>query len=81
MRSVAGGAATGRELKLQSQDSANRSFMTGCSAWRDAPEHHPMSAYDAFVLAVAGANGGLFYYAIARRERLYAWAKARARRR
>jgi len=40
-----------------------------------------MSAYDAFVLAIAGANGGLLYYVIARRERVYAWVKARAGRR
>ena len=39
-----------------------------------------MSAYELFVLAVAGANGGLFYWAIARRERVYAWIKARTRR-
>jgi hypothetical protein len=38
-----------------------------------------MSAYDLFVLAIAGANGGLFYYAIARRERLLAWVKSRRR--
>jgi hypothetical protein len=37
-----------------------------------------MSAYDLFVLAIAGANGGMLYYAIARRERLLAWVKARA---
>ena len=36
-----------------------------------------MSAYDLFVLAVAGANGGMLYYVIARRERLLAWVKAR----
>ncbi len=36
-----------------------------------------MTAYDAFVLAVAGANGGLIYWCIARRQRLYAWIKAR----
>lgn len=40
-----------------------------------------MSAYDVFVLAIAGANGGLLYYAIARRERILAWVKARTRRR
>jgi hypothetical protein len=38
-----------------------------------------MTAYDLFVLAIAGANGGLFYYAIARRERLLAWVKGRKR--
>lgn len=37
-----------------------------------------MSAYDLLVLAIAGANGGMFYYVIARRERLLAWVKARA---
>jgi hypothetical protein len=38
-----------------------------------------MTAYDLFVLAIAGANGGLFYYAIARRQRLFAWVKSRKR--
>jgi hypothetical protein len=38
-----------------------------------------MSAWDLFVLAVAGANGGLFYWAIARRHRMLAWIKARRR--
>ena len=40
-----------------------------------------MTAYDLFVLAIAGANGGLAYWAIARRQRLYAWVKARSSRR
>ncbi len=40
-----------------------------------------MSAYDLFVLAVAGANGGMLYYAIRRREQVYAWIKVKARRR
>ena len=40
-----------------------------------------MNAYDLFVLAIAGANGGLAYWAIARRQRIYAWVKARSRRR
>lgn len=39
-----------------------------------------MSAYDLFVLAVAGANGGLIYWVISRRQRVLAWIKARARR-
>jgi hypothetical protein len=38
-----------------------------------------MTAYDYLVLAIAGANGGLFYYAIARRQKLLAWIKARRR--
>lgn len=38
-----------------------------------------MSAYDLFVLAIAGANGGLFYYALRRRGRVFAWIKARRR--
>jgi len=38
-----------------------------------------MSAYDAFVLAVAGANGGLLYWAISRRQRVLAWIKAKRR--
>lgn len=40
-----------------------------------------MSAYELIVLAIAGANGGMFYYAIRRRERVFAWIKVRARRR
>lgn len=39
-----------------------------------------MSAYEMFVLAIAGANGGMFYYALRRRERVFAWVKAKARR-
>jgi hypothetical protein len=39
-----------------------------------------MSAYDAFVLAIAGANGGLLYWAISRRQRVLAWIKAKRRR-
>lgn len=38
-----------------------------------------MTAYDFFVLAVAGANGGLFYWAISRRQQVYAWIRARRR--
>jgi hypothetical protein len=38
-----------------------------------------MSAWDLFILAIAGANGGLFYWAIARRQRVLAWIKARRR--
>ena len=37
-----------------------------------------MSAYDLFVLAVSGANGGMLYYVFARRERLLAWVRAKA---
>ncbi len=40
-----------------------------------------MSAYEMFVLAVAGANGGMFYYALRRRQKMLAWVKARSRRR
>jgi hypothetical protein len=40
-----------------------------------------MSAYELLVLAIAGANGGMFYYAIRRREQVFAWIKVRARRR
>ena len=40
-----------------------------------------MSAYDLFVLVVAGANGGMLYYAIRRREQVFAWIKVKARRR
>jgi len=40
-----------------------------------------MSAYELFVLAIAGANGGMFYYALRRREKVLAWVKAKARRR
>lgn len=38
-----------------------------------------MSAYELFVLAVAGANGGVLYWAVARRQRVLAWIKARRR--
>ncbi len=40
-----------------------------------------MSAYELFVLAIAGANGGLFYWALRRRQQVFAWVKARATRR
>lgn len=40
-----------------------------------------MSAYELFVLAIAGANGGMFYYALRRRQQMFAWVKARSRRR
>jgi hypothetical protein len=40
-----------------------------------------MSAYDYLVLAIAGANGGMLYYAFARRQQMLAWVKAKARRR
>ena len=40
-----------------------------------------MTAYDMFVLAIAGANGGLLYWVVARRQRLLAWVKTRGRRR
>ena len=36
-----------------------------------------MTAYEMFVLAVAGANGGLFYWAISRRQQVLAWIKTR----
>jgi hypothetical protein len=39
-----------------------------------------MSAYELFVLAIAGANGGLLYWMISRRQRVYAWIKSRRRR-
>lgn len=38
-----------------------------------------MSAYELLVLAIAGANGGLLYWAISRRQRVYAWIMARRR--
>jgi hypothetical protein len=38
-----------------------------------------MSAYDYLVLAVAGANGGLFYWAFARRKEILARIRARKR--
>jgi hypothetical protein len=40
-----------------------------------------MSAYEMFVLAIAGANGGMIYYALRRREQMLARVKARSRRR
>jgi hypothetical protein len=39
-----------------------------------------MSAYDYLVLAIAGANGGLFYWAFARRKEILARIKVRAKR-
>jgi hypothetical protein len=39
-----------------------------------------MTAYDLFSLAVAGANGGLAYWALSNRQELFAWVRARARR-
>jgi len=38
-----------------------------------------MSAYDLFVLAIAGASGGLFYWAITRTRRVLVRIKARRR--
>jgi len=40
-----------------------------------------MSAYELFVLAIAGANGGMLYYALRRREQMLAWVKAKSSRR
>lgn len=39
-----------------------------------------MSAYDYLVLAIAGANGGLFYWLIARRKQILARIRVRAKR-
>ncbi len=39
-----------------------------------------MSTYELFVLAVAGANGGFLYWVISRRQRVFAWIKAKRRR-
>jgi hypothetical protein len=38
-----------------------------------------MSAYDYLVLAIAGANGGLFYWAFARRKEILARIRVRKR--
>jgi len=38
-----------------------------------------MSAYEMLVLAIAGANGGMLYWAVRRRERVLAWIKVRRR--
>ena len=38
-----------------------------------------MSAYEMSVLAIAGANGGMLYWAFRRRERVLAWVRARRR--
>jgi hypothetical protein len=38
-----------------------------------------MSAYDYLVLAIAGANGGLFYWAISRRKEILARIRTRKR--
>jgi hypothetical protein len=40
-----------------------------------------MNAYDLFVLAIAGANGGLAYWFIRNRQRVPARVKARRTRR
>jgi hypothetical protein len=40
-----------------------------------------MTAYDLFVLAIAGANSGLMYWILGRRQQVVAWIKVRARRR
>jgi hypothetical protein len=39
-----------------------------------------MTAYDYLVLAIAGANGGLFYYAFARRKEILARIRVRSKR-
>lgn len=38
-----------------------------------------MSAYEAVTLAIAGANGGMLYWALRRRQHVLAWIKARRR--
>ncbi len=38
-----------------------------------------MDAYDYLVLAIAGANGGMLYWLIRRREQVLAWIKVKAR--
>ncbi len=40
-----------------------------------------MTAYDLLVLAIAGANGGMLYWMMRRRQQVMAWIKVRARRR
>lgn len=40
-----------------------------------------MTAYDLFVLSIAGANGGLMCWMLRRREQVMAWITVRARRR
>jgi hypothetical protein len=40
-----------------------------------------MDAYNLFATAIAGASGGLFYWAIRNRQRALARVKARIRRR
>jgi len=53
---------------------------TICAVAGPVPEEElSMTAYEMFVLAIAGANGGMFYYALRRREHVLAWIKARRR--
>lgn len=40
-----------------------------------------MTAYDLLVLAIAGANGGLMYWMLRRRQHVLAWIRVKARRR
>lgn len=51
------------------------SFLAG----RGKSKGSRMSAYELFVLAVAGANGGMVYWAMRRRQQVFAWIKARRR--
>ena len=47
--------------------------------WRVPFWKVPMTPYEMLVLVIAGANGGMFYYALRRREQVFAWIKARRR--
>lgn len=38
-----------------------------------------MTLFEAFAMFVAGANGGMMYWAFRRRERVLAWVKAKRR--
>ena len=38
-----------------------------------------LSLYELLALMVCGANGGLFYWAISRRQTLLAWVRRRGR--
>lgn len=40
-----------------------------------------MTPYELLVLAIAGANGGMLYWLMRRREQVFAWIKVKARRR
>lgn len=52
---------------------------SGATRAGSLPEGLLMTPYEMLVLIIAGANGGMFYYALRRRENVLAWIKARRR--